>query len=152
MPLYEGACDAIRANLETIALGRKARLIIIGCLTDAQLAAVNALRSTGGYPHIEPEVVFLGQHTHNSRILRDGYTIEDVIDQISSGLDSTSEVISDHGMTALECAASRRDRYGNSVKDRVVLECSVRYPKPELFSVIPKGDVRKPKKKAVQVA
>jgi hypothetical protein len=29
-----------------------------------------------------------------------------------------------------------------------VLECSARYPRPELFSVVPKGDANKPNKKA----
>jgi hypothetical protein len=48
--------------------------------------------------------------------------------------------------TILENPYPRADRYGNTVKDRAILECSARHPKPELFSVIPKGDRIKPQK------
>jgi hypothetical protein len=56
-------------------------------------------------------------------------------------------VLDSEKMTALESSVERRDKYGNCVKDRIILECTARYPRPELFSVIPKGDTIKPKTK-----
>jgi hypothetical protein len=148
MPLFSSAGSLIRANLERIREGNKARLVAIGKLTDAQLSEINRRRDAHGFPPIEAEVVFLGQHIHDSRALTDGYSIEDIIDQVMSGMDSASVLIGSPKMTALENPVPRADRYGNLVNDRIVLECSVRYPRPELFSVIPKGDRAKPNKKA----
>jgi hypothetical protein len=48
-------------------------------------------------------------------------------------------------MTLMESRSPRADRYGNAVLDRVVFECTARYPRPELYSVIPKRDFKKPK-------
>jgi hypothetical protein len=96
--------------------------------------------------------VFIGKHTYDSRIQRDGYTIEDVVDQIASALDLTASVLPIAGMTAMENPVRRADRYGKMVRDRVVFECTTRYPRPELYSVMPKGDINKPNKKAAQTA
>ncbi|HUP05371.1 MAG TPA: hypothetical protein VMU19_15340 [Bryobacteraceae bacterium] len=147
MPLYAGARELIRANLETIKQGKKAGLVAIGSLTDAQLESVNEVRNASGYPPLKAEVVFFGQHVYASRVLRDGYTIDDVIDQIASGMDDGAVFIRTPHMTALENSTPRADRYGNTVRDRIVLECSARYPRPELFSVVPKGDSNRPKKR-----
>ena len=38
------------------------------------------------------DVVFIGSHIYESRIVRDGYSIEDVLDQIASAMDSTAVV------------------------------------------------------------
>ena len=89
----------------------------------------------------------MGQHIYNSRIVGDGYTIEDVPDQIASAMAADAVVLDTSPMTGLESPAPRTDRYGNQVRDRLVLECTARHPRPELFSVIPKGDRNKPKKK-----
>lgn len=59
---------------------------------------------------------------------------------------ATSAVINGK-MTALKNSTKRADRYGNSVRDEVVLECSRKYPKAELYSVVPRGDKIKPKDK-----
>jgi hypothetical protein len=96
---------------------------------------------------MDPEVVFLGRHVYTSRALRDGYTIEDIIDQIAGAMDAASVILQSPFMTAMENPNPRADRYGNSVRDRIILECTARYPRPELYSVIPKGDVHKPEKK-----
>ena len=148
MPLYAGAPALIRANLEAIQRGEKATLVAVGSLTDAQLESINEARDECGYPPMKAEIVLLGQHIYDSRVLRDSYTIEDVIDQIASGVDDNAIFIKTPHMTALENPIQRADRYGNSVRDRIVLECSARYPRPELYSVIPKGDFNKPKKAA----
>lgn len=80
------------------------------------------------------EVVFIGRPVYESRVIRDGYTFDDVASQIASGMESAAVVLKTNSMTAMENPAFRADRYGNSVRDR-----------PELYSVVPKGDRTKPK-------
>ncbi len=147
MTLRSEAPALIRANLELIEAGGKAPLVEIGALTQEQLAAVNGHRAAQGLPPVIAEVVFIGKHIYQSRIAKDGYTIEDVIDQISNAMHSDSLVLDTGMMTAMENPDPRADRYGNKVRDRVVFECTARHPRPELFSVIPRGDVIKPQKK-----
>jgi len=146
MPLSDGASALIRANLEQLQRGNRARLVVIGTLTDAQLCAINDERRAHGYPPMVAEIVFIGRHVHQSRIERDGYSVDDVLDQIASAMDAAAVVIQTAGMTAMENPASRADRYGNAVRDRLIFECSARHPRPELFSVVPKGDHIKPKR------
>lgn len=143
---FTDACELIRANLEGLQAGRKVRLVVIGTFTEQQLKDINQERQLGNYPPIDPEVVFIGSHAFRSRIVNDGYSIDDVVDQIASGMDRTSVVLKSLKMTAIENPNPRADRYGNSIHDRVVFECSVRHPRAELFSVIPKGDCIKPKR------
>jgi hypothetical protein len=149
MPLFENAARLIRANLEQFKPDVKihVKAVAIGTLSHAQLATINAGRSEQGLPPIISEILFVGWHIFKSRILRDGYTIPDVIDQIDSALKGEAVV---EYQTFLENPAPRTDRYGNTVKDRAILECSVRHPRPELFSVIPKGDKIKPKRQKGQ--
>ncbi|HWR54679.1 MAG TPA: hypothetical protein VN428_26460 [Bryobacteraceae bacterium] len=147
MPLFDDARTLIRANLEALQRGNRVSLVVVGKLTDAQLEAINRERDAGGYPRIDAEVVFLGQHIFKSRALRDGYALEDIIDQIASAMDAASVARPTRWMTVVENPTPRADRYGNCVRDRIVLECSARYPRPELFSVIPKGDTNKPNKR-----
>jgi len=146
MPLYPNAIPLIRANFEALQRGERARLLAIGTLTDAQLTEINASRSAHGEPLITREIVFLGSHTYRSRVERDGYTIEDVIDQIVGATDAVAIAIHNPARTIIHNRTGRADRYGNIVKDLAVLECTGRYPRPELFSVMPKGDFIKPKK------
>ena len=147
MPLYPNALALIRANFEALQRGERVKLIAIGTLTAAQLAEINASRASHGEPLITPEVVFLGSHTYRSRVDRDGYTIEDVLDQIESAMDAAATAIHNPARTIIHNRTGRADRYGNIVKDLAVLECTGRYPRPELFSVMPKGDFIKPPKK-----
>ena len=146
MPLSEGAPTRIRANLEQLQTGNRVRLVEVGTLTAEQLAAINDNRRARGNPAIVAEVVFVGRHIYESRIVRDGYSIDDVVDQISSAMGAAGVVIQTATMTAIESPDSRADRYGNSVRDRAIFECSARHPRPELFSVVPKGDITKPKR------
>jgi hypothetical protein len=146
MPLSADAPALIRTNLKQLQTGKRVRLVVIGTLTDKQLDAINHKRSGQGHPPIVAEIVFVGRHVYESRIVRDGYSIDDVIDQIASGLDAAAAVLQSASMTAMENPGPRDDRYGNSVRDRVIFECSARYPRPELFSVVPKGDHIKPKR------
>ena len=149
MPLLANAAQLIRANLEQFKPDVKihVKAVAIGTLTDAQLATINARRNEEGLKPIVPEVLFVGWHVYRSRVLRDGYSIADVIDQIESAM--TGEAVVEY-QTWMENPVLRADRYGNLVKDRAILECSVRHPRPELFSVIPKGDRIKPQKEKGQ--
>lgn len=146
MPLYLNAIDLIRANLLCIQGGNKAKAVAIGTLTEQQLQVINAERQsrTPALPPVIQEVLFIGGHIYTSRVVRDYYTIDDVIDQITSAMDGHAVVIPVPKMTALEIQQPRADRYGNMVRDRMVLECSTRHPRPELYSVMPKGDNIKP--------
>jgi hypothetical protein len=143
MPLGAEAEKLIRANFETIKNGERARPVIIGNLSAVQLAAVNASRKKRNLPEMTSGIVFVGSHVYDSRIKRDGYTVEDVFDQISSALDEKS-VFKDGRMAALMNQTPREDRYGNKVRDAAILECTARFPCPELFSVVPNGDKIRP--------
>src|ERR1022692_2780897 len=59
-------------------------------------------------------------------------------------LDVSAEVHASAKMNAVQNPQHRKDKYGNAVSDRGVLECTARHPRPELFSVIPLGDTIKP--------
>jgi hypothetical protein len=144
MPLVDGAEKHIRKNLQYIRNGRKAHPKVIARLTDAQLAKLNEERASRGFPPMKAEVLFVGQHVYDSRIVKDGYSVDDVLTQIASAMHEDSEFhVSPR--TALVSTTPREDCYGNTVQDRAVFECSARYPKPELQSVIPKGDHIKPR-------
>lgn len=136
----------MRINLETIGEGKYAKRIVIGTLTETQLAAINIQKVREDLPTIVGEILFIGRHIYESRVERDGYTIEDVLDQISSGMDPSSTVVHQGHMTGLKNLAARQDRYGNSVNDVVIFECSRFHPNPELYGVIPEGDRTKPAK------
>jgi hypothetical protein len=145
MPLYIGARSLIRANLQALKEGRRAPIIAIGVLTDRQRDAINEKRVGSGWKPVEAEILFVGRHIYQSRVRRDGYTLDDVVDQIANALDAVALVVAPSKMTAIENPNVRSDGYGNQVRDRAIFECSARHPKVELFSVIPRGDVRKPK-------
>jgi hypothetical protein len=146
MPLYENAAELIRANLGQFRpdVKIKVKAVAIGTLSDAQLAAIHVKQAADGFPLIIAEVLFIGWHTYKSRVLRDRYSIEDVIDQITSAMSNDSVVLEDEYMTTMQNPNARQDRLGNQVNDRVVFECMARHPRPELLTVMPKGDWIKP--------
>jgi hypothetical protein len=144
MPLSVNALDLLRVNLDQIRAGQRVKLVTIGILTPEQHSSINAIRLTEGLPEIAAEVVFIGHHIYKSRIAGDGYSIDDVVEQIASAMGIASVVLKTGKMTAMENPNPRADRYGNWIKDRAVFECSARHPRPELFSIVPKGDLRKP--------
>lgn len=144
MPLLLKARRIMRINLERIRDGRHPKRIVIGTLTQAQLAAVNARKLEQELPPIIEEVVFIGRHIYKSRVEKDGYSIEDVLDQIYSGMESDSTVVKNGSMTGMRNPTKRTDRYGNQINDVVVFECLRFHPQPELYGVIPKGDAIRP--------
>lgn len=145
MPLFENALQMIRNNLQELALSKRPRRIEIGELTDEQLARINEFRIANDFSPIIARVVFIGRHLYQSRIVEDGYTIEDVLEQIESAMRPCAIVKVSELRTALQNPTRRVDRYGNSVSDRAVLECTAFRPQPELFSVIPIGDANRPR-------
>lgn len=140
MPLNADAVRLIRANLDEAAQGRKPRIVSIGTLTESQLLQINEHRRNRGLNEITGEVVFCGRHVYDSRVSKDGYTVEDVINQIVSAMSADSRLKISPKMTVIENPMARDDGYGSKVNDQAVLECTCRYPKPELYSVIPRGD------------
>jgi hypothetical protein len=142
MPLYVDAVGLISINLERIAAGRKVRPIAIGLLTERQLGAINQSRQARAdpLPVVIAEVLFIGQHIYNSRVVRDGYTIDDVLEQIVSAMDAAAVFIPTSRAAAIQNHRKRADGYGKLVQDMAVFECTARHPRPELFSVVPKGD------------
>jgi hypothetical protein len=146
MPLYPNSKDLIRKNLEALQAGQRVPHIAVGRLTREQIEAVNAQQAAAGLPLSIDEVVFVGRHIHKRRIVEDGYTIEDVIDQIESAMEAGSKVIASNYMTAIRNPVARVDRLGNLVHDEAILECSRYRPNPDIFSVVPKGDRIKPQK------
>lgn len=149
MALYDGAEQLIALQLEALARGERVRLIAIGSLTSTQLSVLNRDRATLGQAPLVAEVVFLGRHIYNSRVIKDGYSISDVIRQIKSALDDSAVMRpSAPMMSAMLTTTKREDGYGNWVRDKAVFECMDRHPRPELYSVMPKGDEIKPRRSA----
>ena len=154
MPLYTNALALIRANFEQLSKGVKVRPVAIGVLTERQVGAINQARQarTPPLPVILPEVLFFGQHIYNSRIVRDEYTVDDVLDQIASAMDEVAVFVPTSKLAAIQNHTGRLDRYGSTVQDQAIFECSARHPRPELFSVIPKGDTPPQKLRAACAA
>lgn len=145
MPLYANAHYLIRANLEECARGGRVRAVVIGEFTKAQYDAINAYRESVGLHRLEsPEIVLLGSHMYRSRVTRDNYTIDDVMTQIACAVADTAVVLAQPRMTATRSATPRADGYGNMVLDEAIYELTQRKPRAELYSVIPKGDAKKP--------
>lgn len=140
MPLLPNARDKLRVNLQKISGGKTVKAVVIGHLTPEQLAGVNAFLSERGFSPVSDEVVFRGEHVYDSRVTKDGYSIDDVIDQITNGMTPESVPIDSHTMSAIQNQTLRTDSYGSQVLDTIIFRCAGR-SKPELYSVIPKGDV-----------
>jgi hypothetical protein len=90
MPLYEDGRRQIRNNLEQIAIGNRIRAVPIGFLTAQQLGCINANQAALDLKSIDAEVMFVGGHIHDRRIVADGYTIDDVLDQIESAMSKSA--------------------------------------------------------------
>ena len=115
MPLHINAPEIIRRNLEQIRDGQRTRLVLIGSLTAEQLAVLNAFRLGHGLEPMIDEVLFLGRHLCKSRS-KDNYSIDDMLDQIASGMASTSIMRCSLKMSGMQNPQPRQDRYGNQVR------------------------------------
>ncbi|MDR3752864.1 MAG: hypothetical protein P4K93_09305 [Terracidiphilus sp.] len=148
MPLYADGLRKIRRNLAEARSGLRPRAVKIGFFTAEQLAGINEARAERGFPALLPEIVFHGAHLYRSRCVRDGYTIDQVLEQIQSAFSDSSQVNFSASSSIMRNPDQRMDHNGNLVHDEAVFECTGRYPYADLFSVIPKGDGRPGLKKA----
>lgn len=123
-------------------------MIVVGCFTDAQFISINEGRAAQDLHLLEQnEILFMGRHLHASRA-KDGYNIDDIVAQIVSGLSAEALAHIDSFVSYTQNPNARNDGYGNQVNDRAVFEMTARKPRAELYSVMPKGDLIKPTKKA----
>ena len=146
MPLYKSARKLIRRNLQSCSCGVKPRLVVIGSLTQKQVDDVNQIKTSQNLPPITAEVVFDGRHMYRSRCIGNGYTIDEIIEQIESAMDESANILPYTRMTTMTSTKIRKDKYGNDILDQAVFECTARHPRPELYSVIPRGDKIRPSK------
>lgn len=147
MPVNADLIYAICAHLERIKNGQKPRMMDIGEFTPAQFALINQERQKHELPTLGSAVItYHGNHHFRRRCLDDGYKIPDLAEQLRAGLSATATVLVGPRITSLKSTVGRADGYGNIVLDEVVLECTLRYPKAEAYSVSPKGDKGGPNK------
>ena len=140
--------EQIRKNLTDISEGKRVEFFTIGYFTTEQFSQINEYRKSNGLPELlSNEIIYLGRHHYESRCKRDGYSIEDLIIQITSSLSATSTVEINKKGSCLVSSMSRDDGYGNEVTDVAIFEFTAHKPRAELFCVVPKGDVKKPPKK-----
>ena len=122
-------------------------MIAIGYFTDVQFATINAGREALDLHLLEQnEILLIGRHLHASRS-RDGYDIDDIVEQILSSLCEEALAHIDTFVSYTQNPNARNDGYGNQVNDRAVFEMTAKKPRAELYSVMPKGDKVKPNKK-----
>ena len=142
MPLFADGLKKIRNNLLQIEAGERPKRVRIGVFTGTQLMLINEKRELQELQPIEGVIVFVGRHLHKSRCVNDAYSIEEVIEQIQCAFSEDSIVDCERG-TALVSSKDRIDKAGNRIRDEAVFECTQKYPSPELWSVIPRGDGKK---------
>ena len=139
MPLVPDAERLIRGNFAVIKRGKKPRRITVGYLTESQLQAVNAERLRRNFTPLSGEIYFIGSHLYDSRVVRDGYSEDDVITMIRIAMSESCQFIRTQKMTVLQSPSKRDGGYGCKVRDELTLECSST-PLAELYSVVPRGD------------
>lgn len=145
--LVQSAEKLILNNLELIEKGERACFVTIGYFTLEQFNAINKFRESENLPLLlSNEIIYLGRHHYESRVIKDGYNVLDLVKQIKSALTDQSVISINRGRTGLKSIVARDDGYGNQVIDVAAFELMARKPRAELYSVIPTGDKIKPKK------
>ena len=110
VPLYHDAIARIRDNLEKLSKGEKAPMIAIGNFSPIQFGDINAARRDLGLHELEiNEIVFIGRHLFNSRSA-DGYSIDDIIDQIENAMSADSIAVVSPRMSCIRRQAARTVR------------------------------------------
>jgi len=149
VPLYPSARDLIRVQVERLARGERVSIISIGFLTNEQHETLNRAKTELGLPPLEiPELLYIGRHQYESRVVKDGYAFDDLYRQLEAALSATSIVSTNERSTTVVSQVLRDDGYGNRVRDVAVLELASRKPRAEVYSTIPKNDGGGPKRKA----
>jgi hypothetical protein len=147
LPLFADGLRKIRRNLTQIESGEKPSVAKIGFFTPEQIVKINEARITMGFSALRPEILFHGSHLYRSRCVGNGYTIDQVLEQIQSALSGASVIDFSRPSLVLYNPNKRMDHEGKLVNDAAVFECTGRHPYADLYSVVPKGDGRmKPKK------
>jgi hypothetical protein len=147
LPLYADGLRKIRRNLTQVQSGVRPWVAKIGFFTPEQLIQINEARVSMGFPALLPEILFHGTHLYNSRCVGNGYSIDQVLEQIQSALSDAAVVDSSRSSLVLYNPNKRMNQDGMLVTDRAVFECTGRYPYADLYSVVPEGDGRvKPRK------
>ncbi|WP_347249974.1 hypothetical protein [Zoogloea sp.] len=93
-------------------------------------------------PFSSLDVLDNGRHHFSSRNGKDGYSIDELVAQLESGLDDASKVVKTPRGPALQNPTLHFNEAGKQVNDRAVL-IGGRGDRPGLFSVIPIGDGKK---------
>lgn len=146
MPLVPDAERLIRGCFATLKRGKRPRRVTIGYLTERQLVDINLERERRKFVPLSGELFFTGCHIFDSRIVKDGYTEDDVLKMIQIGMRECCLFVRTQKMTVLQSPAHRPSGYGCKVRDELTLECSAS-PLAELYSVVPRGDMHhKPNK------
>lgn len=96
----------------------------IGFFTAKQLALINEARASSDFQALLPEIVFHGAHLYRSRCVRNGYTIDQVLEQIESAFSEASVVNFSASSSVLRNPTKRMDHNGNLVNDEAVFECT----------------------------
>ncbi|HDX0990461.1 TPA: hypothetical protein RNX01_002198 [Pasteurella multocida] len=139
--LVENFAEKVRENLDQIQRGEKAEVFTIGYFTSEQFNDINASRGSAGLPLLlSNEILYVGKHHFFSRVVKDGYLIEDLIKQIENALQNDSVVEITNKGSCLVGVKTRNDGYGSVVTDYAVFEFTAKKPKSELFCIIPKND------------
>lgn len=148
MPLNKDGLERIRYILTQIRDGKRFKVEVVGYFTPEQLAQINAARAAHKFSALSPEIKFQGKHLYKSRCVDNGYTIDQILDQIQSAFSDASIVNFSPPSSVLRNPNKRLDHAGILVNDEVVFECTGGFPYAYLFSVIPRGDGRLKAKKA----
>jgi hypothetical protein len=146
LPLFADGLKKIRNSLQLVEEGKYSPFVKIGIFTPEQLDLINEQRAEEELEPIDAIIIFNGKHLYKSRCVDNGYTIDEVLEQIESAFCITAEVCH-NGSTVIANRIERIDKDGHAIRDEAVFECSQRYPSPILFSVIPRGDGRRKLKK-----
>lgn len=144
MPLFADGLNKIRKALNLVAKGERSPYVKIGAFTPDQLLAINALREEEELEPIEAIIVCDGKHLYGSRCVKDGYSIDEVVEQTELAFALATDAARSGWSTILRSPNTRIDKEGNHVRDEVVFECHRKHPNASLFSVIPRGDGRGP--------
>jgi hypothetical protein len=140
LPLFADGLRKIRSNLTIVQSGLRPKAVRIGIFTTEQLGAINEARTSQGFLELSAEIVFHGVHLYKSRCVKDGYTIDQILEQIQSAFSESSVVNFAPPSSVIRNPNTRIDHNGKLVNDEAVFECTGRYPYADLYSVIPRGD------------
>lgn len=149
MPLFADGLKKIRRSMEMAATGQRSRYQKVGVLTPDQLTAINEVRTSEGHPALEAVIVCNGKHLYDSRCVKDGYSIDEVIAQIDTAFRLVKNDCGRRGWaTVLRSDEQPANEGGYRITYEIVFECTSTHPNAGIFSVIPRGDGKGPSTKA----